>query len=171
MKSLYFSLITGFLILFNACSSIQVTTDYDTKTDFSQYKTFAFYRPGIDKASISNLDKKRILKAISAELKNKGLQKSENPDVLISIFTKAREKVDIYESTWYPSYYYPYQRQHVSKYTEGTLFIDMIDKEGKKLIWQGIGKGFLSKSKKVEKRKANIQKFVQEILAEYPPVK
>lgn len=169
MKSLYFSLFTGILILFSACSSVRVTTDYDTKTDFSQYKTFAFYRPGIDKASISDLDKKRILKAISTELENKGMQKSENPDVLISIFTKAREKVDIYESSWYPSYYYPYQRQHVSKYTEGTLFIDIIDKEGKKLIWQGIGKGFLSKSKKAEKREANIQKFVEEILDEYPP--
>lgn len=169
MKSIYFGLFAGIIILFSSCSSINVTTDYDTKTDFSRYKTFAFYRPGIDKASISDLDKKRILKAISAEFDNKGMQKSETPDVLISIFTKAREKVDIYESPWYPSYYYPYHRQHVSKYTEGTLFIDLIDKEGKKLIWQGIGKGFLTKSSKPEKREANIQKFVQEILEEYPP--
>ncbi len=169
MKSLYFGFIAGILILSNACSSINITTDYDTNTNFEQYKTFAFYRPGIDKATISDLDKKRILKAITAELKNKGMQKSETPDVLISIFTKAREKVNIYQNPWYPSYYYPYHRQHVSKYTEGTLFIDLIDKEGKKLIWQGIGKGFLSKSSKPEKREANIQKFVQEILDEYPP--
>ena len=171
MKSLHLGLITGILILFSSCSSINVTTDYDTKTDFSQYKTFAFYRPGIDKVSISDLDKKRILRAISYELENKGMHKSENPDVLISIFTKARQKVNIYESPWYPSYYYPYHRQHVSKYTEGTLFIDIIDKEGKKLIWQGIGKGFLTKSSKPEKREAIIQKFVQEILDEYPPDK
>jgi hypothetical protein len=35
---------------------------------------------------------KRILRAIDAELSNKGMSKSENPDLLINIFTKEREK-------------------------------------------------------------------------------
>ncbi len=47
-----------------SCSTVRVTTDYDAKTDFTSYKTFAFYKKGIDKAKISDLDKRRILKAI-----------------------------------------------------------------------------------------------------------
>ena len=41
-----------------SCSSVRVTTDYDSQTNFETYKTFAFYKKGIDKASISDLDKK-----------------------------------------------------------------------------------------------------------------
>jgi len=159
------------LLIMSACSSIKVTTDYEKQADFSKYKTFAFYKSGIDKALISDIDKRRIINAISVELEAKGMTKSETPDVLISLFTKARERVDIYENNWHPYYYGPFQRQQISKYTEGTLFIDVIEKEGKKLVWQGIGSGFLTKSQKPEKREANIQKFVQEILAKYPPEK
>ena len=51
-------------LLFTSCSSVRVSTDYDTKADFAKYKTFAFYKTGIDKAPINDLDKKRILRAV-----------------------------------------------------------------------------------------------------------
>lgn len=165
----YLSVSILIALIFSACSSIKVSTDYEAQTDFSKYKTFAFYKKGIDKATISDIDKRRIIRAISSEMKLKGLIKSETPDVLISLFTKARERVDIYENHWQPYYYGPYHRQQITKYTEGTLFIDIIETEGKKLIWQGVGSGFLTKSSKPEKREANIQKFVKEILGKYPP--
>jgi hypothetical protein len=171
MNTFKFFLFVAILVGVTACSGIRVTTDYDTKTDFAQYKTFAFYKTGIDKADISDLDKRRILKNIETELLAKGMVKSETPDILVSIFTKAREKVDIYEPAWSPYYYNPYQRTSVSKHTEGTLFIDLIDSTGKKLIWQGVGSGFLSKSSKPERREENIALFVKEILEKYPPVK
>ena len=75
-------------MVITSCSSVRVAADYDRQVDFNQYKTFAFFKSGIDKAEISDLDKKRILRAIEAELLAKGYTKSENPDVLISIFTK-----------------------------------------------------------------------------------
>lgn len=171
MRTIPFILFVVMATAITACSSIRVTSDYEAGTDFSQYKSFAFYKTGIDKAEISDIDKRRILKDIETELLAKGMVKSENPDVLISIFTKAREQVDVHETHWSPFYYNAYQRTTVSKYTEGTLFIDVIDPEGKKLIWQGVGSGFLTKSQKPEKREANIALFVKEILEKYPPVK
>lgn len=171
MRTIQFILFVAIAITITACASIRVTSDYETGTDFSQYKSFAFYKTGIDKAEISDIDKRRILKDIETELLAKGMVKSETPDVLISIFTKAREQVDVRESHWTPYYYNPYQRTLISKYTEGTLFIDIIDPEGKKLIWQGVGSGFLTKSQNPEKREANIALFVKEILEKYPPVK
>jgi len=148
---------------------VQVSSDYETHTDFSQYKTFAFYKTGIDKAPISDIDKRRIMRAIEIELLAKGMQKSENPDVLISLFTKARTQVTVYDQGYQPYYYDPFHRQQISKYTEGTLFIDVIERKGKKLVWQGVGTGFLTKSKKPEKREANINTFVNKILGKYPP--
>jgi len=167
------------LFLMASCSSVRVTTDYDTKTDFSKYKTFAFYKKGIDKADISDLDKRRILKAVESELLAKGFTKSENPDILVNIFTKSRQKVDIYAGHfshyrhygWYPWYYGPNFGMHISKYTEGTLFIDLIDATKKELAWQGIGSGALNTRGNVAKKEERIKNFVAEIMAKYPPGK
>ena len=51
MFKLFVLLCIGILI---SCSSVKVISDYDTKVDFSSYKTFAFYKKGIDKASRIN---------------------------------------------------------------------------------------------------------------------
>ena len=82
------------LFIFNSCASVKVSSDYDTSTDFSKYKTFAFYKKGIDKVEISDLDKKRILRAIERELVAKGMVKKINPDLLVSIFTETTENVN-----------------------------------------------------------------------------
>jgi hypothetical protein len=166
-----------FFFLIASCSSIRVTSDYDTATDFTKYKTFAFYKKGIDKVEISDLDKRRILKAVEVEMLAKGFVKSENPDILVNIFTKSRQKVDVYDTNnmnnfymgWHPWYYGPNFGLHISKYTEGTLFVDLIDAEKKELAWQGIGSGGLTTSGNVVKKEEKIKEFVAEIMAKYPP--
>lgn len=162
------------IFLVASCSSIRVTTDYDTTADFSKYKTFAFYKKGIDKADISDLDKRRILKTVESEMLAKGFTKSEEPDLLVNIFTKSIQKVDVYNNNnfyygWYPWYYGPNFGTQISKYTEGTLFIDLIDANKKELAWQGIGSGGLSTSGNVAKKEEKIKEFVAEIMAQYPP--
>ncbi|WP_438978136.1 DUF4136 domain-containing protein [Polaribacter sp.] len=164
-------------ILMTSCNSLKVTSDYDTAVNFTNYKTFAFFKPGIDKADISDLDKKRILRAIEAELTAKGLTKSENPDMLVSIFTKSRERVDVNQNNfgwgwgwgWNPWVWNNGMNNvNVSQYTEGTLFIDFIDKNKKELIWQGVGTGAL-KIQNREKKEERIKEFVKEIISNYPP--
>ena len=90
--------ILSLFILFTSCSSVRVIADYDKQVNFNEFKTFAFYKPGIDKAEISDLDKRRILKAIEIELIAKGFTKSENPDLLVSIIASAQEKIDVYNN-------------------------------------------------------------------------
>ena len=81
--------ITTFILLMVAmgltsCASVYVTTDYDSQADFSAMKTFAFFKEGVDKVPISDLDKKRILRAIEQNLKAKGMTLSEQPDFLVN---------------------------------------------------------------------------------------
>ena len=168
-----------FLAVLTSCSTIKVTSDYDSSANFNNYKTFAFYRTGIDKAEISDLDKKRILRAIENELMAKGFTKSENPDMLISIFAKSRERVDVNQNNfglgwgwvwgWNPWMWGGMNNNvNVSQYTEGTLFVDFIDANKKELIWQGVGTGALrteDRDKKVER----INLFVKEIISRFPP--
>ena len=101
MKSLQrFAFIAFAFGLLASCTSVRVVSDYDQKADFDTYKSYAFYKTGIDKAQISDLDKKRILRAIETEMGSRGFVKSDNPDVLISIFTKEREQVDVYNNNF-----------------------------------------------------------------------
>ena len=169
------------ILIFASCSSVRVTSDYDTKAEFNAYKTFAFYKPGIDKAEISDLDKKRIMRAIETELVAKGMQKSSDPDILVSLFTKSRERVNVGNNFGYGfGYVYGYgfnpwiwgggAQVNISQYTEGTLFLDIIDAKKNELIWQGIGSGALS-TRSVEKKEERIKEFVNEILGKYPPKK
>ena len=158
-----------------SCSSVKVVSDYDTKVDFSTYKTFAFYKKGIDKASVSDLDKKRIMRAIENELNKKGLVKSTNPDILVSIFTKSREKVNVTDNNlgygfgWgYNPWFFGSTNLNINQYTEGTLFIDFIDKNKNELVWQGIGSGAM-KMTNIDKKEERISEFVYEIISTYPP--
>ncbi len=159
------------LLFLVSCSTVRVATDYDTKADFTKYKTFAFYKKGIDKVDISDLDKRRILRAIEAEMTAKGMTKSENPDVIVNIFAKSIKKVRVYDDYnyfWRPWYYGPNFGTRISQYNEGTLFIDMIDNSKKELVWQGIGSGALVINNPLKKDE-RIKEFVGEIMAKYPP--
>ncbi|MFI0491754.1 DUF4136 domain-containing protein [Flavobacterium sp.] len=165
------------LFVLSACSSVSVYSDFDKGVDFSQYKTYAFHRKGIDRVQISEMDKKRILQAIDLELGKKGMAKSENPDLLINIFTKEREQVDVnqYNMGWgygWRGGWNPYLwggQNFVSTSTEGTLYIDLIDSKRKELIWEGEGVGYLTQNR--SEKDARINEFVAKILAQYPPKK
>lgn len=166
------------LVLFSSCTSVRVLSDYDKEASFDTYKTYAFYKTGIDKAQISDLDKKRILKAIDAEMSSRGFIKSSTPDILVSIFTKEKERVDIYNNYWgggfgwgWNPYYYGngFNRNNVSTSTEGSLYIDLIDSKNKELVWQGRGIGTLNNTSNIEKKEQRIREFVSQILEAYPP--
>ncbi|RXG11333.1 putative protein DUF4136, partial [Leeuwenhoekiella aestuarii] len=98
MKNLKPLFLIAVVALFSSCNSVRVASDYDQSADFTNYKTFAFFKPGIDKAEISDLDKKRILRAIENEMLAKGFVKSEDPSMLVSIFTTAQQRVDVYNN-------------------------------------------------------------------------
>lgn len=165
------------LFMASSCTSVRIANDYDRKVDFKGYKTFAFFKNGIDKVEISDLDKRRILHAIDAEMVAKGFTKSENPDLLVNIFTKSTEQVNVnqFNAGWGYGYGYGWSpwiwggTPSVYTTTEGTLFIDLIDAKTKQLVWQGEGSGDLTKNS--DKKDARIQEFVSRILSQYPPQK
>ncbi len=173
MRNLKLLLPVALVLLVSSCVSVRTVADYDKEANFNEYKSFAFYKPGIDKAEISDLDKKRILRAIEAEMVAKGFTKSETPDLLVSIFTKERERINVYNDYWGPRWYWnPWwwgpNYNTVSSRTEGSLYIDLIDAKKKELVWQGKGSGYLTRN--VDRKDERIREFVTEILKKYPPM-
>ena len=171
-------------ILISSCSAVRVSSDYDQSINFTNYKTYAFYKPGIDKAEISDLDKKRILRAIETEMEAKGFTKSDNPAVLVSIFAKANKRVSVYNNNnfgfggfggfgyggfgyggfGYGGFYGP----SVSERIEGVLYIDLLDANKNQLVWQGKGTAPLT-NRNIDKREERIKEIVREIMTVYPP--
>ena len=176
MKMIHIAAI-ALLLVVTSCTTVRVASDYDRETNFSSYNTFAFYKPGIDKAEINDLDKKRIMRAIEANLLTKGFVKSDTPNMLVSLFTKTRENVNIYNNNWAWGYGWgwnpwywgaamgPFNNTSVT--TEGSLYIDLIDAEKKELVWQGIGTASLTQD--IEKKQERINEIVNAILEKYPP--
>ena len=190
MKKMKLLAIPVLMLLFlSSCSSVRVLSDYDKEANFGTYKSYAFYKTGIDKAQVSDLDKKRILRAIEAEMTNRGFVKSENPDLLVAIFTKEKEEVDVFNNNlgwgwggwgWGPGFGWGWGPgwggagwggSQVSTRTEGSLYIDLVDAKTKELVWQGKGVGNLGNISNIEKKEARIREFVSEILMQYPPNK
>lgn len=167
------------IILLTSCKTVRVATDYDRAADFNTFNSYAFFKPGIDQAKVSDLDKRRILRAIDANLMAKGLVKSENPEVLVSIFTKENERVDVYNNNfgwgmgawgWGPSFGWGGNWGNtVARTTEGTLYIDLINAKTKELVWQGVGRSSLYQGSNIDKKEERIRLIVSEILTEYPP--
>jgi len=176
MKKTYWLLLLVLSVGISSCGSISVYADYEKSAPFSQYRTYAFSKREIDKVEISTLDKKRILKALENKLTEKGFIQSDQPDLLISFFTKSTQRVDVWNNGgwgwgWGPNWGWGpgmgWGGTFVSTVSEGTLFVNFIDTQKNELVWQGQGTGILKQDP--EKKEIIIKDFVEQILNQYPP--
>jgi hypothetical protein len=141
--------VAGLLLV--ACSTIQVSEDFDRRAPFTTYKTFS-WMPRPDKmppnarAAIerSPLLGKRIQEITAEILADKGLTLAEQgPDILINYYVGFKERVDItgwgyfYGPRW--GYYWPFLGPYDDySYTEGTLVLDFVDAKTNELVWRGV---------------------------------
>lgn len=163
-----------------SCSSIKISSDFDRSAGFASYKTYAFTQEALN-LPLDDINKGRVLKAIESELALKGFTKtSATPDVLIDVNIKAVQQTTATASStggyYGRGYRYGYgggfttTTINYDTYTDGTMFIDMIDAQKKVLVWQGRGTKTLDPGASQQKSEENINYAVKEIFKKYPPV-
>jgi len=163
--AVFLTLMIAFIV--TSCSTVRVTYDFDRATDFNVYKTYNFHQKGIDKLEVNDLDKRRIISAIEAQMAAKGFTKSSNPDLYINVLASSKEKVNI-DNGYYGGYWGPYYGpSRVYQYTSGTIIIDIVDDKRNILIWQGAGSGLDVSN--LESKADQIPKAIEEILKNFPP--
>lgn len=155
------------------CTGIRISTDFDTKADFSKYKTFNFSKE-VDKVTLNDLNRRRLKDAITKEMEAKGFQISASPDVLVNAFVKGKTKYTAMANT--SSYGGPFMYMRgwgssntyvdIDKSIEGTLFIDLIDVQEKKMIWEGVAEGLVNP--RTDTREEKINMVVQLIFKTFP---
>jgi len=163
--------------------------------DLNQYKTYAWVKPGDEEYHIT-YDKKEAIPFIidlsDEELKKKGFQKSENPDVVFLVDTQVEERVaygrissenagfgvggSMYYGGYYGSGYYgAYSGGYISPMTgtqtveteflQGMLFVELYDAKSKKLLWRGWAEDQITNKTDINK---TIRKAVSKIFGHLP---
>ncbi|RLV61483.1 DUF4136 domain-containing protein [Parashewanella curva] len=176
-------LILVMALMLTACSSTRGNWDYNPKVDFGQYKTFAWVnkKAGKEGYQLDGLMSQRIHRAVNEQLQAKGLTKTNkrSADVLVNYITKKEKKFDV--DTFHSRFgYFPYTRNwwwggtgstttHVREYKVGTLFVDIVDNKTGELIWRGSSRDIIRNYKTPEKKTANVNKMVADILSNFPP--
>ncbi len=181
MKDLWKFYASHLLVLVVGCSSIYgVSYDYNKYANFARLRTYdwlPFTANDEDRQNekIDSISLRRIRTAVSNQLASKGLEvSSENPDFLIAVYLKTKERLSVinYGGPYvYPYYGYgPYGgTSTIVQYEEGTLLLDFIDSKSKQLIWRGSAKSDLDSVPTPEKREKMITEAVQKILENFPP--
>jgi hypothetical protein len=163
------------LILVSACASSprNVVIDYDQDARFSDYLTY-YWSDEILSESVNqplfynSLIKKRIKSAIQLEMDGRGYELNEfDPDLVINAHMIVEEKTETRNYSSSPYRFYAPDNYKTINYKEGTLVIDLIDKERRQLVWQGYYKGSFVDAKTPEERSRSIRDAVSLIFQKY----
>lgn len=164
-----------FLLLLVSCSSRKVVYDYDSKVDFTTYKTFNFFDDVGN--GLNELDIKRITRELAVGLQQKGMKLSETPDIYINFLSK--EKKAIRRNTigvgiggggnvgFGISGGIPIGAKKVNQ----QLTVDFVESKTNDLIWNGIANSEVKEKTSPEERLMHYKKVIAEILKGYPPNK
>ncbi|MEJ2596342.1 MAG: DUF4136 domain-containing protein [bacterium] len=171
------------ILLFGACTSITVVSDYDKSVDFTKYKTYSYYgwAEQSDKL-LSPFDKERIEKAFREEFAKRGLEYvQDGGDLTVALYIHTEDKQQTTATTtgvggyggrwgygpgwgWGPGI--STTTVNTYNYTMGTLVCDVFDTQQKKLIWEGVGTGEIDDNPNT--REEGIPKAVAKIMQAYP---
>ena len=156
-----------------ACSSMTVRADHDSQKDFSVYSEFAiFERQGKEsrRPQMSPIVDRRIATAMAAELQAKGFDSTSprDSDFLVTFYTAVRRRVVINRTGWYGWGRWGMRggATWVNSFPEGTLVIDIIDRQNRQLVWRGVGEGAFTNTNPSDEK---VVKRVARILQSVPP--
>ena len=172
-------------LLAGCASGPRIQSDYDHTIDFSQYRTYNFFNPmGIESPNYSSIYGSIFRDAIGKEMASRGYTLSDNPDLLINVSGRLQDKTKVTTTSdpYMAGGYYGYRRgaygawggygygttTHVSNYTEGTINVDMVDREQKRMVWEGVAVGRVNDKNTNDEKRANIYAGIKEMFAAYP---
>ena len=162
------------LVATGCASTPNTIANADPDTDFSQFKTFGFYEQlATDYEKYESIESNFLKVAVAQQLDRRGLSYSENPDLLVNFYIHTEEKIRTRSVPTTGAYYdyrdpylydpfmdYPAYETRIDQYTMGTLNIDFVDANAKKLVWEGMMSGRLT-----DRDVRNLEKTIDEAVA------
>jgi len=175
------------VLLAAGCASQPAGYDYDDSVDFSRFQRWAWLpqrqeKPSGDAHIDSPLVQKRIEAAVSRALEGKGFEETEaqTADFVVGYLVTVEKRMSssgVSTSVGFGRYSggsgfgisFGGPATQPREYEEGTLIIDIKDKQSGKLAWRGSSTTGLGESETPEESETAINQMVEEILANFPP--
>ena len=183
MTSTYRSILVLTLAL-AGCAGAKVNTQYDPNAPFKSYKTYAWLatQPGAEQAAAVRDPAARqlIVNAVDREMAKKGFTRTTpdaNPDLFVSVIGWAQQRVEVtnYGYTYGGAYVYGAYGPgyvapiaEVNQYTDGTLIVDLVDAQSRKLVWRGTASDTVTSPAHIQ---ATIDDATRKLFEAYPPKK
>ncbi len=160
----------------------RVRTDADPNANFAQYKTWDWYSPiAMEQHGYSTWMSDRIKADIEREMQARGyVRAAANPDLKVNFQAAVAERTAVqtiprtdyawlwsYRARSYVAVPVWYDETQVSRYTEGTLTVDLVDARNNRLVWTGDAIGRVL-ARDAAERAAQIDQAVAAIFARYP---
>jgi hypothetical protein len=174
MRIAKYLLATGLALIGSGAAAQDVSYDYDKGADFSRLRTYAWV-PG--HSLKDELNHKRVVAAIDAELASKGLVRVEpgaNPDMLVAYHATFDKdlRITAFSSGW-GGYRFGGTRSGsatIDTILNGTLVVDIVEAKTGSIVWRGVASKEVDVKADPEKRDKNIRKAAEKLLKSYPPV-
>lgn len=163
-------LVLAALALMTGCTSIKTQSSSDPDADIAAYETYNI----VSKSTLPPHLSRPIEQALRENLSAAGLRISENPDLLVNFYTMVHDELQVTESS-VPTLvtvrrgYAVWNTYEVDarQITEGTLLVDIVDRNTQRLVWEGSAHGVVSRGN-ASRNKKKIAQAVTKMFAEYP---
>lgn len=164
----------SFAFIMLSCMGIKVNYDYDKDNGFNNYTTYNYYPDMV--TGLSDLDAKRLLDAIDANMGSKGILLSEEPDFFINIQSRSfqgpkNSAVGVglggtgRSVGGGVSIGIPVGRPAM----ELELQFDFIDSQKNTLFWQAVSQSAYKEGLPPEGREQRLKEIVDKVFSKYPP--
>lgn len=146
-------------IFFAACSTgyKQLKTSKEAGFSVRDYQTFDLqytFPEGADTLAPLFAESKALAtKTIANHMKDKELEKSDNPELMVNLSVKVQEKSQTRQTDFRTDglprymgqrrYSWKSEEIEIGRYREGTLILDVIDTKNDRLVWRSGIKGIL----------------------------
>jgi hypothetical protein len=159
-----------------------VRYNFDKDTDFAKFKTYKWVALK-DAPAVDDLRGKQIMETVDAELKTKGLTKTDADSADLYIGYQAgigtEKQFTSYNSDWgygpgwgggwYGGGGGGMTTGQTSTIYTGQLALDCYDSKGHDLVWRGVASKTIDPKAKPEKQQKNLTKAVTKLLKNFPP--
>ena len=169
-----------------ACAGTRVATDHDPTARFDTLRTFAWVEPTNveveDPLLDSQLLTRKIERSVADVLTARGYTRTTSPataDFVVTYHTASKERLRDrggfsiglgFGRSWHRGHHSMFMGDRyfprIEGYQEGTLIIDVLDADGRNLLWRG----WIRQTVDPRQYSAEaVDAAVREILAQFPP--
>ncbi len=183
---------TLLVAVLGGCATMEISHDYDPAASFSDLKSYDWMpgpqqKTGDPRIDDNSLLATRVRDAVETQLAAKGFTKGtvSSADFLVGYHATLNEATNVMVLNNYygygPGWGWSYHNRHrpygwsgapetyVYTYDQGTLILDVVAPDTRKLIWRGSATDEVSLSASGEAKEKKITQAVAKILENFPP--